>query len=69
MAAITFNVNPKQANMPVAQQGWCVYDVETDEVIGKWDKYEDAMQFWGDVLNCDDINWCVFPASEVPDSE
>ena len=55
--------------MPVAQEGWCVYDVVKDEVIGKWEKYSDAMQFWGDVLNCDDINWQVFPAGEVFDPE
>ena len=48
--------------MPVAQQGWVVYDVVKEEVIGKWDKYTDAMQFWGDVMNCDDIDWQVFPA-------
>ena len=55
--------------MPVATEGWVVYDVETDKVIGKWEKYSDAMQFWGDVLNCDDANWQVFPAGEVYDSE
>ena len=55
--------------MPVAQEGWVVYDVCKDEVIGKWNAYEDAMQFWGDVMNCDDIDWQVFPASEVPDCE
>ena len=54
--------------MPVATEGWVVYDVETDKVIGKWNNYDDAMQFWGDVLNCDDENWQVFPAGEVYDS-
>ena len=55
--------------MPVTTEGWCVYDVETEEVIGKWLRYEDAMQFWGDVLNCDDLNWQVFPASECYDAD
>ena len=55
--------------MPVSTEGWVVYDTETEEIIGKWDKYQDAMQFWGDVLNCDDINWQVFPAGEVYDTE
>ena len=52
--------------MTETQTDWCVYDLETEKVIGSWKKYEDALQFWGDVLNSDDENWVVFPAKEIP---
>ena len=41
-----------------------VVDTETDKVIGTWVKYEDALQFWSDALNCDDANWHIFPTDD-----
>ena len=41
-----------------------VVDTETDKVIGTWVKYEDALQFWNDSLNCDDANWHIFPTDD-----
>jgi len=49
-------------------RGWVVYCQETDTVIGHWNKYADAEQFWSDSLcgpDGDDYDWAVFPAVEI----
>lgn len=44
---------------------WTVYDNTTDEVIGIWNKYEHAVNFWNDHIYIKDTNWELFPWIEV----
>lgn len=53
----------KRMNSPTTQ-AWVVYDLDADEVIGSWQKYADADQFWADGLYAQ-TNWAVFPEEEV----
>lgn len=50
------------------QQLWCVYDLDTDKVVGSWTTYEAAESFWADAL-LQETNWAVFPADEVAPTE
>ena len=51
------------------QTDWCVYDLETDTVVGRWTTYEAAEQFWADGLHAMDTHWAVFPGYEVAPTE
>ena len=41
---------------------WMCYDNSADEIIGLWNKYEDAEMFLLDNQALED-NWALFPAS------
>ena len=47
---------------------WSVYDNLNDDVIGVWNKYEQAANFWLDHFSDNDepdLNWQLFPFIEV----
>jgi hypothetical protein len=47
---------------------WSVYDNSTDDVIGVWNKYEQAATFWLDHLSENgelNADWHLFPWMEV----
>ena len=44
------------------------FDLETDTIIGWWNDYKDADQFWSDSMcgpDADEYNWSVFPTDEI----
>jgi len=51
--------------MKTTTQSWVVYDLETDKIVGSWNEYADAEQFWSDALHTMETNWAVFPEVEV----
>ena len=55
------------SSLMLTNRGWVVYCQDTDTVIGHWNDYKDAEQFWSDSLQSPDANrydWAVFPALE-----
>lgn len=52
----------------LTNRGWTVYCCDTETVIGVWDKYADAEQFWSDAMcapDADEYHWAVFPTLEL----
>lgn len=58
------------SSLMLTNRGWVVYCQDTDTVIGHWNDYKDAEQFWLDSLLlpngnlASDYDWAVFPALE-----
>ena len=51
----------------LTNRGWVVYCQDTDTVIGHWNDYKSAEQFWKDSLcgpDAEHYDWAVFPALE-----
>ena len=44
---------------------WAVYDLETNEVVGVWKDYADALMVWEEICGSVDTIWALFPADEI----
>lgn len=52
----------------LTNRGWVVYCQDTDTIIGHWNDYASAEQFWSDSMcspDADQYDWAVFPAVEM----